>query len=85
MSREAIEAENARDAMVKEAIQQVHERMRRHREGVEAQEKRTAWRARGRSRGGARSMRIAWSMRKAAAEQTAARAELAAQAWPRLQ
>ena len=54
MSREAIEAENARDAMVKEAIQQVHERMRRHREGVEAQEKRTAWRARGRSRGGAR-------------------------------
>ena len=62
-----MEAENARDAMVKEALQQAHERMRRHREGVEAQEKRTAWRARGRSRGGARSMSSA-----AAAEQTAA-------------
>ena len=62
-----MEAENARDAMVKEAIQQAHERMRRHREGVEAQEKRTAWRARGRSRGGARTLSSA-----AAAEQTAA-------------
>ena len=67
VSREAMEAENARDAMVKEALQQAHERMRRHREGVEAQEKRTAWRARGRSRGGARTLSSA-----AAAEQTPA-------------
>ena len=62
-----MEAENARDAMVKEALQQAHEPMRRHREGVEAQEKRTAWRARGRSRGGARTLSSA-----AAAELTAA-------------